>query len=174
MGLFDKFQALVGRDQGASRFFIRVGGFFNVGDVPGGANGTDVTGLQFKNIMLSPVTRTRYDINSAALAVSVMAPGYGLCLFSAAAGVSTCSIKLPSATPGATLLINVGGVQSDLLFLAGNGPSLISIRGSDLSSFKAVNGSANAGYALLNCYTQGEWQVAQITSRAAIVEQASA
>lgn len=169
MGLFDKFQALVGRDLGASRLFIRIGGFFNVGD-EASANGTDITGLQMKNMMLSPVTRTTYAIISAALATSVMTPKYGLFLFSAAAGISTCSIKLPSAEPGANLLMNLGAIQSDFQILAGNGPSLVGIRGSELSRINIVNGSVNSALLELRCFTQGEWQVARTSNRTGVAE----
>lgn len=169
MGLFDKFQALVGRDQGASRLFIRIGGFFNVGD-SASANGTDITGLQLKNILLTNVTRTIYNIISTPIAASVITPKYGLFLFSAAAGISAFSLNLPSAEPGAVLLINAGAIQSDMQFLAGNGPSLTGIRGSDLSRINITNGSVNSAFFELICYTQGEWQVAYTSSRVGVTE----
>jgi len=172
MGLFDKFQALVGRDQGASRLFVRIGGFFNVGD-EATADGTDITGLQLKNMLLGQLTRTTYAIASATLAVSVMTPKYGLFLFSAAAGVSTCSIKLPSAEPGAVLQLNLGAIQSDFQILAGNSPSIAGIRGSDLSRINIVNGSVNSAYLELGCYTQGEWQVVRTSNRTGVIERPS-
>lgn len=172
MGLFDKHQALVGRGQGASRLFVRIGGFFNVGD-EASADGTDITGLQLKNTLLAQLTRTTYAIVSAALATSVMTPKYGLFLFSAGAGISTCSIKLPSAEPGALLMLNLGAIQSDFQILAGDSPSIAGIRGSDLSRINIVNGSVNSAFLELCCYTQGEWQVARTSNRTGVVEQPS-
>jgi hypothetical protein len=171
MALFDRFQALVGRDQGAARFFIRIGGFFNVGDVPGGANGTDVTGLQFKNIMLSPVTRTSFTMASAIQTVSVIPIGYGkVDIYYPSA---TTSVKLPVANPGATLLLNFPvPVASTISVLAGTSAS-IACGYSDCSMILLSMNGISGAWVQLQCMTANEWQVALTPNVLQVVAQRS-
>ena len=173
MGRFDRFDAEVGRDQGATRLFVTTDGFFNVGDVQGGANGTDITGSQLRNIFLTDLTR--YNINNSAGVLSVIQIPtlYGYVYFSCTTAASQASANLPSAEKGATLILWFKGVQSNLSLLKGNAISIEGIRGSDLSCFNVINGSVNSAFVELICFTQGCWSVAFYSNGVGIVEQPS-
>jgi hypothetical protein len=167
MGLFDSFQARVGRQQGAQRLFVAQGGFFNVGDVQGGANGVDIPGISFKAIALNG-TVTRYNYISAALAASYLSVGYGTAILSVNASANF-SINLPYAYQYAMLLVNVGAVQSDGQIKAGSN-TLVGMRGSALSFLSFTNGSANQGWVQLAAIADGSWAVSSSSAKANMQE----
>lgn len=169
MGLFDRFQARVGRDQGAARLYVAATGFFNVGDIMGGANGSDLNGVSLKAILLGGVTRTSFTMASAIQTVSVLPIGYGLIdIYYPSA---TTSVKLPVALPGQMLVIRfgVGAVASQVSFLlgsnsAGSAQSLM-YGVSGLSTVQAsFNGGASNIYCKLFCQTANLWEVADCNS----------
>ena len=162
MSLFDKYISRVGRQLGANRLWVAATGYFNVGDVSGGADGTDITGAQLKLTLLSPATRTSYTVSaSTTQAVSVIPIGYGLVNVYGAGAYSRTSVKLPAAAPGATLL---------LAFPVGLNPSAISIGiGTSASiawgysDISCVHLSTNVSgvWIEFECVTANEWQVAR-------------
>jgi hypothetical protein len=160
MSQFDSFQALVGRDQGATRLYVTAAGFFNVGDVVNGANGTDIAGSTLQRLLLSPATRTSFTMASAIQTVSVIPIGYGLVdIYYPSA---TTSVKLPAANLGATLMIRfgLGAVASQVSILAATSASL-AYGYSDCSVLMAsFNGGASGAYVRLVCNTANEWAVA--------------
>ena len=175
MGLFNKFQALVGRDQGASRLFVRAAGFFNVGD-SATVDGTDITGAVLKYALLSPVTKTSIvlSVGAAALTVNSTIPAtYGVVAINHAGAASTVSLKLPSANVGATLFLNMRAWQSDISILPGNASIAMGPTLSDCSCILVVNGSVNSAWLELKCVNSGEWFVANHSNRTGVQVQAS-
>ena len=172
MARYDSYQATAGRGQGGTTLFITSGGFFDVGDVAGGANGTQVDGRTLQLALLSPMTKTSVVLTSAPMAVSVISPAYGYIFITQSVTYNSASLKLPTASTGATLYLVCAGVQSTLQIVA-SGMSLAGIRNSDLSRIDIVNGSANSAWVELNCFTDGEWSVVSYSNRTGIVEQAS-
>lgn len=169
MSLFDTYIGRVGRQLGTNRLFIAATGFFNVGDVSGGADGTDISGMTLKMGLLSPVTRTSFTMASAIQTVSVIPTGYGLVdIYYPSA---TTSVKLPAALPGAVLILRfgVGAVASNVSFLlgsnsAGSAQSLM-YGVSGLSVIVAsFNGGASGATLKLICETANLWQVAECNS----------
>lgn len=185
MGTFDKYQTKVGRAQGGDTFFIKDGGNIDMEDggtidVADGATidiadggimsfySEDFTGEQLKNALLSEATVTNYTSTAALstnLNVSIISPAYGYCVFSIAAGISTASIKLPSATKGAILYLYLSQIVSNALIsvLASTGGgvagvSLVNLAGAALSSLK-ITGSAAISHAKLAAIADGVWAV---------------
>lgn len=157
MSLFDKFQAEVGRDQGAKRLFVTSDGYFNVGDVQGGADGADITGAALKYALLSPMTRTSFTMASAIQTVSVIPATYGL--VNVYYPSATTSVKVPAANVGATLWIIPSPVASTISLLAGTSGS-IAVGYSDISCILfSMNGTSGAWIQLV-CSKANEWQVA--------------
>lgn len=172
MARYDTYQAAVGRGQGGTTLFITSGGFFDVGDVAGGADGTQIDGRKLQLVLLSPVTKTSIVITSAPMTVSVISPEYGYIFITASVTYNSASLKLPAASAGAMLLINAAGVQSDMQIVA-SGVSLVGIRNSDLSRLSFTNASANSAWVQLNCFTDGEWAVVCYSNRTGVGESPS-
>ena len=168
MSLYDKYQARVGRAQGGTRQFITAEGYFNLGDVRGGADGSDISGAVLQYALLSPVTRTSFTMASAIQTVSIIPIKYGLVTMIYPS--ATTSIKLPSAEPGATLLLNLSGVATNLSILAGNA-SVVAGAGK-VSCIYTTSVASVAAWVELRCFTQGEWAVARISSPTSIALQA--
>lgn len=198
MGSYDKYQTNVGRAQGGNIFFVKDGGFIdmesggflnlksgayltalNGGAVRIGQTGLqrfydqDFTGSRLKFMHLSLDTITNYISSVSTLAVSVLLPGYGYALFSAATGCSLCSIKLPSAEVGARLVMNFSGFAGDAnasIFAAsaGGNASLTGLHGSDISVIMV----SEAAYIEMVCAVEGLWQI--VASNNSVGEQASA
>ena len=174
MALFDTFQAQVGRDQGATRQFITSTGYFNVGDVAGGADGTDITGLQLQTILLTPFTRTSVTLstNSVLAVNSVIPASFGYVAIVQGANPSTCSLRLPSAKVYHRLFIDFRNWQSDISVLPGNATSLVFGNTlSDLSCIMMVNGSVNSAWVELTCFTDGQWAITNQSNRTGVAGQ---
>lgn len=172
MSLFDKFQASVGRDVGANRLFVAASGYFNVGDVAGGADGDDILGSTLRLALLSPVTRTSYTLASAIQTTSVIPVKYGLVNFYYPSATTSC--KMPSAEVGATLILMFGAVLSTISILPGN--ASIAIGNSALSCILVSNGvltSTVAPWIQLTCYTAGEWAVTSLAAATNVTPQRS-
>lgn len=168
MSQFDTFQARVGRDQRATRLFVAATGFFNVGDIIGGANGSDFTGAELQRLLLSPLTRTSFTMASAIQTVSVIPATYGI--VDVYYPSATTSVKLPAANRGATLLVRfgTGAVASQVSILpgsnaAGSVQSLI-VGNSDLSMILASINGASGAFLELTCMTDNEWAVTRCSS----------
>ena len=165
MSLFDTYIGRVGRQLGTNRLFVAATGFFNVGDVSGGADGTDITGAQLKYMLISPMTRTSVTMSAASTqTISVIAASCGLvhlyAIGAAGSASTTTSVKLPVANLGATLLLNFVATHSQVSILAGTSASL-AIGTSDLSCI-LITGSGVSGIWLeFMCITANEWQVAR-------------
>ena len=159
MSLFDKYQAEVGRDQGAKRLFVTSDGFFNVGDVMGSTDGTDISGTALKVALLGQFTRTSFTMASAIQTVSVVPIGYGkVDVYYPSA---TTSVKMPPAVLGATLLINFPvPVASTISLLPGTSGS-IAVGYSDLSCILLSMNGASGTWVEFQCSKANEWQVAR-------------
>jgi len=171
MALFDKFQARVGRDQGAARLFVASDGYFNVGDVSGGTDGTDITGAALKLALLSPMTRASVTLSVGAAALTVnstILAKYGYTAYLHAGGASTVSIKLPSAELGAVLFMDFRAWQSDMSILSGNASMVLGQTLSSLSCIMMVNGSVNSAWLKLTCFTAGQWAVTEQSNRTGV------
>lgn len=160
MGRYDKYEAGVGRAQGGNVQYIRNTAYFDVGDVRGGDNGTQVTGRNIQLDILSRGTQTFLTLstNSVLAVYSTITPAYGYVHFEQAAGTGGCSIALPGASTGAAIVLNFKGIQSNLQVKA-SGVSLVGFRGSDLSRLSVVNGSATSQVVKLVCFTDDCWSV---------------
>ena len=173
--------------QGGDNLVVASGGEINVEssgkiELQSGSNmkffSTDITGDSIGNVILSQQTVTQYISDTVSVfAVSIFSPGYGYTFFSVAAGCSKCSIKLPSARLGATLVIDVRNMESNAaasIFAAsaGGNASLNGIAGTDLSTL-AVAASNAEGWIKLVCATEGLWSVVD-NYGGIITEQASA
>lgn len=173
MSKYDTYQTRVGRAGGGTVQFIGDDGYFDLGDVRAGADGTQFTGRQLQLDLLSRMTRTSITLTSAPMAVSVLSPAYGVFTITASVTYNSASLVLPVASKGARVLLHAQGVQSDLPLLNG-GNSIVGIIGTDLSRIDIVNGSANSAYVELACFEDGVWAVVELKNRTGIVEQASA
>jgi hypothetical protein len=174
MSLFDKFQARAGRDQGANRLFVADGGYFNAGDVKGGANGVDIAGRAIMLGLLSPMTRTSITITSAPMAVSAIPIQYGNINIYCSTTYSTASLMLPAASQGAVLEFACLGIgASSFQLRASLAMSLAGIRGSDLSRITITGGSTLSGFLKLACFADGCWSVVFYNNSAVVVENAS-
>jgi len=164
MSLFDSYAARVGRQIGANRLFVAATGFFNVGDVSGGADGIDITGAQLKGLLMQ--TRTSFTLASAIQGVSVIPAVAGVVNFYYPS--ATTSVKMPVATPGNILLLRFDGVLSNVSILPGSNAAgvvqSILLGVSDLSCIAISNitgtMSTQANFVQLYCETAGAWQVA--------------
>jgi hypothetical protein len=169
MSRYDTHQAAVGRGQGGTTLFVTAGGFFDVGDVAGGANGTQIDGRKLQLQMLSPAVKTSVVVLSATVGVSVISPAYGYIFITADSAWPSASLYLPTASAGAILFINAAGVQSDMQIVA-SGVSLVGIRNSNLSRLSFTNASVNSAWVQLNCFTDGEWSVVRYSNRTGVGE----
>jgi len=176
MSLFDKFQARVGRDQGANRLYVAETGYFNVGDKFGSTDGTDIDGNQLKFQLLSPIPRTSYtmSVGAASLIVnSTLTVKYGYAAFLHAGAASTISVKLPSAEAGAKLFLDFRAWQSDISILASACSLVFGQTLSMLSCIMVVNGSVNSAWCELTCFTAGTWAITAQSNRTGVSGQAA-
>lgn len=171
MALFDRFQAAVGRDQGANRLFIRDDGFFNIGDVRNGKDGDDITGTQIWYAMMSPHTRHSVTMASVPETNSIL-PSFGVVYLWQSVTYNSVSMKMPSAHLGAVLIIQAGMVQSNIVVWP-SGMSLAGIRNSDLSTLTITNGSANSAWIEFRCFVENCWAIVRYSDRVGIVENPS-
>jgi len=157
MSRYDTYQAAVGRGQGGTTLFITSGGFFDVGDVAGGADGDQIAGSALRLTLLSPVTRTSFTMASAIQTVSVIPVGYGTVEIWYPS--ATTSVKLPAANKGATLIIKfgTGAIASQVSILAATSAS-IAVGYSDCSMINASINGASGLWLELVCNTDNEWQ----------------
>ena len=173
MSLFDKFQARVGRDQGAARLFVAETGYFNLGDKFGSTNGTDIAGAVLNLLFLSPVTRTSYTLASAIQTTSIVPAKYGYVVFNYPSLMTSC--RLPSAEAGATLFLNLVSVLSRMSIYAGNASLVLAATLSDISCIAISTNSAaqsNHAWIQLMCFETGTWAITNQGSRAIVTPQA--
>jgi hypothetical protein len=157
MSRYDSHQGSVGRAQGASVLFIKSDGYFDVGDVAGGADGTQILGSQLQLQLLSPVTRTSFTMASAIQTVSVIPVGYGTVEIWYPS--ATTSVKLPAANVGATLIIKFGtGAVASLVSILAATSASIAVGYSDCSMINASINGASGLWLELVCVTANEWQ----------------
>jgi hypothetical protein len=164
MSLFDTYIGRVGRQLGTNRLFVAATGFFNVGDVSGGADGVDITGAQLKGMLMQ--TRTSFTLASAIQTVSVIPAAAGVVNFYYPS--ATTSVRMPIATVGNILLLRFDGVLSTISILAGSNAlgsaQSILLGVSDLSCVLISNITATvstqANFVEFYCETAGAWQVA--------------
>lgn len=172
MSLFDTFQARVGRDQGATRFFIASDGNLNVGDVQNGANGTDFTGAVLLRLLNQFVTRASFTLASAIQTTSVIPTEYGVVNFYYPS--ATTSVKLPEAKVGAVLLLKFDGVLSTVSILPGStslgSAQSVAVGASGISCILASATGASSPFVRLFCETAACWQIAD-TSGASVSPQ---
>lgn len=167
MGLFDRFNANVGRDVGANRLFVTTDGFFNVGDIDGGANGTDIDGAKLRRILLSPYTKLSYTLASAIQTVSVIPNSYGMVTMVYPSATTSC--KLPVANPGAMLLLNFYLVASGQISIYPGSNAAGSVQSmvyglSDLSCIAYSGILISNTWLELICAVANEWAVASYSS----------
>jgi len=172
MSLFDKFNARVGRDKGAARLFVASDGYFNLGDVAGGTDGSDVTGAALNLAWLSPRTRTSFTLASAIQTVSIIPVKYGYVMMNYPSLMT--SVKLPSAELGATLYLDLTSVLSRMSILAGNASLVLGRTLSEISciaiSTNSATGSVNA-WIQFTCFEAGTWAITNQGGRAVVEPQ---
>jgi hypothetical protein len=165
--LYDRYQARVGRVQSANTMFVADGGFFNVGDVAGGANGVSIPGLALMRMLLSPVTRTSYTLASAIQTVSVIPNSLGLITMNYPSATTSC--KLPVANYGAVLILNFANVVSGTMsILPGSNPAgsaqSIAYNNSGVSVIAYSGIAISTAWLQLACNTANEWAVVSFSS----------
>ena len=162
-----EYQALVGRIQGAEKFYMKSGGQLDV------ANGavievettgtmtwasTSLEGRELELQFLGDYTVTQHpSADFSHDGGGELSPMYGFHVVSGATGISLGTLTMGAASKGARLFL-------DCAYLAGDGNLSVSMaatgavfntKGTELSSF----GIAAAGYVEMVCLTDGEWQV---------------
>ena len=162
------YQALVGRIQGAEKFYMKSGGQLDVASgsiIEVQTSGsmkwasTTLEGREIELEFLSAYTNTVHGSDDFSLVTGgTLSPAYGFHVFSGATGISLGILTMPIASKGATLRL-------DAIYLSGDGnisvdsPSTIALilnaRGSDLSSFEL----SQAGFVDMICLSDGTWQV---------------
>ena len=165
MATYDKYNVKVGFKIGGDLLFVKEDGVFDFND-------TQVTGKQMQLQGLSHYYKTNYISSVSVLALSILRY-YGYAFFSAAAGCSKMSIKLPSALAGAILFLDFSQVASNAaMSILGNGMSLVDALGTNYSCI-ALAFSTPGAKITLTCMTENEWTITQV-SGGGITPQASA
>lgn len=155
MGRYDSYQAEVGRAQGSSVLFITSDGFFDLGDVQGGANGQQISGIQLMRMLMSPMTLVSYTMASAIQTVSVIPNSLGVVNMLYPSATTSC--KLPVAYAGGMLLLrfDAGCAASTISILPGSNSAgstqSVQLGYSDISCILAsINGASNAWIQLVS------------------------
>jgi hypothetical protein len=147
-----KYNSKVGRLQGGDEFYMKTDGLFQFYD-------TELYGRELDLFFKSSLTFTQHasaDLSSG----STLDPAYGYHVLSAATGMSTGSITMPTASKGATLIINGSYLVGDANISVNTDSTVglvVNTRGSDLSSFEI----SAAGQLKAVCATDGTWQIAE-------------
>ena len=94
-----KYQAGVGRLQGANEFYMKSDGFFQFYT-------EEYTGEQLMNMLVSRHTVTHHPLVGSVISVTAFSPPYGYHVFSLATDASLCSMALPSAKKGMYLVMD--------------------------------------------------------------------
>jgi len=165
-----RYQANVGRLQGADTLYLKAGGYLAFIDY-------EFSGVELKNYLVSQFTVCAVDMVDDSCAPSLFSYAYGYHMVSTAQAASKMSMKLPLPSAGMYLCLVMANavpnnatsvLMSMMASTAGGvtGVSVVRATGSAISTLLLL-GSARLG---LICLTDGTWSIVEsnkVTAQAA-------
>jgi len=158
MAVGDTYNTSVGKYAGAKEFFGKDDGKFHLGEnfLFYAENGSVKAGNLIKSLASANSIVRRGQSGAGISGGSLIVPGYGYHFFAADTGASQGILTLPSAIPGAFLVLDFDKFSDNANAAISKGAlSAVDKAGLEVSS---INASAGA-ILRLGCVNEGEWAV---------------